>query len=212
MTGTGNTGRDSIRAILRQHRRAYFALNIAYYGLVIAAMLFVSTQPELQRSLLETINVSYNQTLPLVVQACESGNFPLAAGLTFLINFAPSSSVVIAYEDNNYPVGGFPESAVLASGYDDPSKFGKITIWTEDYVRIIMILGASLAVVAIGVVALTRRRVAPPRLHLLETDKVARSIGVCLRIAGPRLNIMILLLLSSACMPFCLHFLTDMRL
>jgi hypothetical protein len=64
MTGTGNTGRDSIRAILRQHRRAYFALNIAYYGLVIAAMLFVSTQPELQRSLLETINVSYNQTFP----------------------------------------------------------------------------------------------------------------------------------------------------
>jgi hypothetical protein len=66
-TEVPNVGRDSIRAIFRQHRRAYLALNIAYYGLIIAAMLFVSTQPELQRGLLGIINVSYNQTLPSVV-------------------------------------------------------------------------------------------------------------------------------------------------
>jgi hypothetical protein len=47
--------------------QAYFALNTVYYGLIIAAMLFVSTQPELQRGLLGIINVSYNQTLPSVV-------------------------------------------------------------------------------------------------------------------------------------------------
>jgi hypothetical protein len=29
---------------------------MSHYGLVIAAMLFVSTQPELQRSLLEIVN------------------------------------------------------------------------------------------------------------------------------------------------------------
>jgi hypothetical protein len=69
---------------------------MAYYGLVIAAMLFVSTQPELQRSLLGTINVSYNQTLPAVVQAYESGNFLLAAGLTFVIDFTLGSLVAIA--------------------------------------------------------------------------------------------------------------------
>jgi hypothetical protein len=85
----------------------YFALNTAYYGLVIAAMFFVSTQPELQRSLLETINVSYNQTLPSVVQAYESRNFLLAAGLTFVINFTLSSLVAITLPNMVVPFWGF---------------------------------------------------------------------------------------------------------
>jgi hypothetical protein len=79
---------------------------MAYYGLIIAAMLFVSTQPELQRSLLETINASYNQTLPLVVQAYESGNFPLAAALTFVINFTLSSLVAITLPNMVVPFWG----------------------------------------------------------------------------------------------------------
>jgi len=52
MTEAPTAGSDSIRAIFKQHRRAYLVLNVAYYGLIIAAMLYVSTQPELQRSLL----------------------------------------------------------------------------------------------------------------------------------------------------------------
>jgi len=106
VTETVNVGRDSIRAIFKQYRRAYFALNVTYYGLIMVAMLFVFTEPELQRSLLETINVSYNQTLPLVVQAYEGGNFLFAAVLTFVINFALSSLVAITLPNMVVPFWG----------------------------------------------------------------------------------------------------------
>jgi hypothetical protein len=50
----------------------------------------------------------------------------------------------------------------LASGHDDPSKFGKIAIWTENYLRIALILGGCLAIVAEGVFIFTGRIAAPP--------------------------------------------------
>jgi len=45
---------------------------MAYYGLVVAAMLFVSTQPELQRSLLKTINASFNPMVLAVAAVYEA--------------------------------------------------------------------------------------------------------------------------------------------
>jgi hypothetical protein len=128
-----NSGRDSIRGIFRQCRRAYLALNIAYYGLVIAAMLFVSTQLKLQRSLLGIINVSYNQTLPLVLQAYESENFPLAAGLTFLINFALSSLVVTTLPNMVVPFWGIFIGLVRAMAW------GLILAPTQPFLAMAMI-------------------------------------------------------------------------
>ena len=81
-------------------------------------------------------------------------DFQLSKGQT--IGFA------LVWAENNSVVGSFPYSAVLGSGHDDPSKFGKIKTWTENYMGIALILGGCLALVAVGGVIFTGRRATPP--------------------------------------------------
>ncbi|HYA21664.1 MAG TPA: hypothetical protein VEG31_00575 [Thermoproteota archaeon] len=79
---------------------------MAYYGLVIVAMLFVFTQPALQSSLIQLIRLSLNQTLPSVVKAYDNKDFLLAVALTFLFNLAMGAFVVITLPNFVVPYWG----------------------------------------------------------------------------------------------------------
>jgi hypothetical protein len=105
---------DSILRIFRQHRRSYVALNALYYGLVLAGMLYVFTQPELQVSLIEDLRKELTQTFPMVVEAYTSGNFPLAAVLTFGFNLLLGSLLYITAPSLLVPFGGLVTGCVRA--------------------------------------------------------------------------------------------------
>ncbi len=107
--------RDSILRIFREHRRGYVAVNVVYYGLVVAGMLYVFSQPELQGGLIGDIGISLNQTLPWVVQAYTSGNFPMAATLTFGFNFLLGSLLYITAPSIIVPFGGIFTGCVRAA-------------------------------------------------------------------------------------------------
>ena len=42
-------------AVVKEHRRAYLLLNLAYYGLMVGAMAYAAFHPALQRSLLDAM-------------------------------------------------------------------------------------------------------------------------------------------------------------
>jgi len=107
-------GRDSTLRIFRQHRRGYVALNALYYGLVLAGMLYVFTQPQLQLGLIGDVRTELEQTLPLVVEAYTSGNFPLAAALTFGFNFLLGSLLYITAPSLLLPFAGLVTGGIRA--------------------------------------------------------------------------------------------------
>jgi hypothetical protein len=103
--------------IIRKNKKEYFGLNILYYGLVTASMVFTYFIPDVQSGLLELIRSGITDVFPWIVEAYKSGNFPLAAVLTFLINLFLGSFVYITLPALIIPFGGIALGCVRAVGW-----------------------------------------------------------------------------------------------
>ena len=91
--------------IIKDNKREYFGLNILYYGLVTASMVFTYFFPDVQSGLLELIRIGITDAFPWIVEAYQSGNFLLAVVLTFLINFFLGSFLYITLPALIIPFG-----------------------------------------------------------------------------------------------------------
>jgi hypothetical protein len=101
--------------ILIQNRRAYLAINLGYYGLVIAAMLFASFNRQIQQTLLEAIGEGFSQgMLADVVEAYTEGRLLQAIGLTFTVNLFLGSLAVITLPSLILPFSGMLVGAYRA--------------------------------------------------------------------------------------------------
>lgn len=82
--------------VLREHRSTYIRLNIAYYGVVAVAMVFVASYPAIQQALTESVVLSFSEgPLSGVAEAYGKGNAATAALLTFGFNFFAGAIVVL---------------------------------------------------------------------------------------------------------------------
>ena len=110
--------KDMIRsslAVLREHRRAYLVLNVAYYGLIVAAMAYVAFDPGLQRTLLDAMGRAV-RTGPIqtVAGAYSGGHLLLAAVLTFAVNLIMGSFAYITLPSLIVPFSGLLMGAFRA--------------------------------------------------------------------------------------------------
>ncbi len=102
-------------AIVRSHSRAYVVLNAAYYGLVALSMVLVTSHPEVQALLTQSVVQSFSQGLfAIVAEAYVGGNVLTAAILTFLVNLFLGSVVVLLLPSLLIPFGGVAGGAVRA--------------------------------------------------------------------------------------------------
>ncbi len=92
----------------------YVLLNVLYYGLVASFMIYSFAFPEAQRGLLGSVRAGLPATYPRLVEAYSSGNFPLAAALTFLVNLFLGSFVGITLISLVIPFGGILMGCVRA--------------------------------------------------------------------------------------------------
>lgn len=103
-------------ALVRHHRRPYLVINIVYYGLVAAAMVFVAGHPELQNALMGQVAVSLTQgPLSGVSEAYMSGNVLPAAVLTFVFNFFLGALAVLLLPSMVIPFAGIGIGLIRAT-------------------------------------------------------------------------------------------------
>ena len=82
--------------ILRQHRRAWLTMNLIYFGLVVVGMAIAAAVPSIQKSLLGQSREAVEQgALAPVRNVYLSGNVPLAAIVTLLVNLVAGTLLMI---------------------------------------------------------------------------------------------------------------------
>ena len=95
-------------AVVKEYRRAYVLLNLFYYGLMAAAMVYVAFDPALQKTMWDEVGEAFGTT-PLtsgVIDAYGSGQVLLAAALTFAVNLVLGSFVFITVPSLIVPFSG----------------------------------------------------------------------------------------------------------
>lgn len=109
-----NVLRSSL-AVVGEHRRAYLVMNLAYYGLMGAAMAYAAFHPDLQRTLWTEVGKGFS-TGPLegLVGAYRGGQVLLAAGLTFAVNLVLGSLLSITLPSLIIPFSGLLVGAYRA--------------------------------------------------------------------------------------------------
>jgi len=100
--------------LVKQNFREYVLLNAVFYGLVAGSMIYTYAYPEIQRELMETLRAEFPETFPYIVEAYTSGNFPLAAALTFSVNLVLGSFVYITVTSLVIPFAGIAMGCVRA--------------------------------------------------------------------------------------------------
>ena len=87
------TGRPALAAqqpsfaLIRENRRPYLAINVLFFGLVFLGSVVSALAPRLQEALLGSLLAALNHgLLARVASLYRSGNVPLAAVATFLVN------------------------------------------------------------------------------------------------------------------------------
>jgi len=105
----------SALATLSQVRRAYLALNLAYYGLVAASMAYGAFDRSLQQLLLDTVQEAF-QAGPLssVLDAYSGGRVVVAVALTFTVNLFLGSLASITLPSLIIPFSGLLVGALRA--------------------------------------------------------------------------------------------------
>jgi hypothetical protein len=94
-------------ATVRQHRRAYLAINVAYYGLVVLGMVLVATQPAVQQSLIASTAAGFSSgPLSLVGRAYGGGQVLQAAAITFAVNLVIGAIIYIGVPSLMLPFAG----------------------------------------------------------------------------------------------------------
>ncbi len=93
--------------ILREHRRAYLAINAAYYGLTLAAMLFVVFFPSVQEGLINAVKEGFQKgPLQPVGNAYADGRLAAAIAFTFIVNLIGGSLLTITLPSLVVPFSG----------------------------------------------------------------------------------------------------------
>jgi hypothetical protein len=107
--------RSAVR-VVDNHRRAYAAINLGYYGLVVVAMLYVSLfNRPLQQQLLDSVQGAFTEgPLSTVGGAYLEGNVVLAAVLTFVVNLVAGSFLYITLPSLILPFAGLAVGALRA--------------------------------------------------------------------------------------------------
>jgi len=102
--------------LVRDHSRAYLALNVMYYGLVGLAMMYVALiNPSLQQQLLGDVEQALTEgPLATVGGAYLGGNVVVAAILTFLVNLFAGSVLYVTLPSLIVPFAGIPLGAYRA--------------------------------------------------------------------------------------------------
>ena len=128
---TKNMIRSSL-GVVREHRRAYLVLNVAYYGLMVAAMAYAAFHPALQRTLLEAMGEAVGTgPMQTVAGAYLGGHVLLAVLLTFATNLVGGSFAYIILPSLIVPFSGlllgafrallwglmFSPTAVMGAGF-----------------------------------------------------------------------------------------------
>lgn len=101
--------------IIQEHRRAYLVLNLVYYGLVILGMVYVSANPSVQQSLLESVGTAYNSgPLAGVAGAYAGGKVLAAMAITFVVNLVLGSLLQMTLPSLIVPFSGLLMGAYRA--------------------------------------------------------------------------------------------------
>jgi hypothetical protein len=95
-------------ALVQADQRAYVTLNVLYYGLVVAAMLYVAfINPGLQQTLLDAVGQAFTAGPLSAVGAAYGGGQVLSAiGLTFVVNLVLGSALQISLPSLIIPFSG----------------------------------------------------------------------------------------------------------
>ena len=95
--------------IVRRNWKAYVTINLLYYGLVVVAMLFVVSHPEIQKELLKAVRQAFGGKGPLaaVGGVYKGGHVAAAIVLTFIVNLVLGSVFSITVPSMIVPFSGF---------------------------------------------------------------------------------------------------------
>jgi len=106
-------------SLVRKCIKGYMFLNALYYGLIVAFMGYAFVFPESQSALTGVITAATafqpNFPIAIIVEAYRSGNFPLAAVLTFCFNLALGSFSFITVPSMLLPFGGVVTGTIRAA-------------------------------------------------------------------------------------------------
>ncbi len=90
-----------------EYRRSYLAINVVFYGLVACSMAYVTFHPEVQEMLTQAVLLSFTEgPLATVAEAYASGQVFKSIILTFAVNFAIASVLVIFVPSLVIPFSG----------------------------------------------------------------------------------------------------------
>ena len=93
--------------VVVESRRAYLFLNLGYFGLVAAGMVYAAYHRSLQLSLLESVEGAFEAgPIAMVASAYTGGRIPLAISLTFLVNLDIGSFLTITLPSLVIPFSG----------------------------------------------------------------------------------------------------------
>jgi hypothetical protein len=114
LRATKNTLRSSL-TLVGEHRRAYLLLNLAYYGLIVAAMVYAAFHPSMQRSLLDEVGRALGTgPMETLAGAYSGGHLLLAIVLTFAVNLVVGSFLYITLPSLIVPFSGLLVGAFRA--------------------------------------------------------------------------------------------------
>jgi hypothetical protein len=131
LRATKNMFRSSL-GVVGKYRRAYLLLNLAYYGLMVGAMVYAAFHPALQRTLLDAMGEAVGTgPMQTVAGAYLGGHLLLAMVLTFAVNLVGGSFAYIALPSLIVPFSGlllgafrailwglmFSPTAVMGAGF-----------------------------------------------------------------------------------------------
>jgi hypothetical protein len=120
--------------LVKENRRAYIAINAAYYGLVAVFMIYAAFNQSLQRMLLEQVGAGFTSgPLSLVGEAYSNAKVLPAIGLTFVVNLVLGSFAEITIPSLVIPFSGLLMGVVRAI------LWGLILSPAEPSLRMVMI-------------------------------------------------------------------------
>jgi hypothetical protein len=101
--------------IVRENRKAYIVINVAYYGLVVIFMIVAAFNQPLQDQLLASVGQSFTSgPLAVVGSAYVNAEVLKAIGLTFVVNLFLASLLQITLPSAIIPFSGFVIGIVRA--------------------------------------------------------------------------------------------------
>lgn len=96
--------------IVRENLRAFFYLNLFFYGLLLLTVIYAAQNPDMQRSMFYAAQSSVQKGLlaPIYEIYHVERNIPLAAVVTFVVNLVAGSALMLTLPSFVVPFIGLP--------------------------------------------------------------------------------------------------------